>query len=132
AGASRRPSSAAGRCRPTPSGSPSSRAAGAVAATARPRSTPSSTGSSSSSSWRPSKRGPRAGSLARAGGGDEDSPMTTGAYLEAYRRSLADPNGFWGDAAAAIDWITPLERVLDDDTPPFYRWFTGGTLNTCY
>ena len=56
----------------------------------------------------------------------------TGAYAEAYRRSLEDPAGFWGDAASAVDWIMTPRRVLDDDTPPFYRWFTGGVLNTCY
>ncbi|MGZ4602568.1 MAG: propionyl-CoA synthetase [Kineosporiaceae bacterium] len=55
-----------------------------------------------------------------------------GAYAEAYRRSLEDPGGFWGDAASAVDWIMTPPRVLDDDTPPFYRWFTGGVLNTCY
>jgi propionyl-CoA synthetase len=58
--------------------------------------------------------------------------MTDGAYEQAYRRSLADPDGFWGRAAGDIDWITPPKRVLDDDLPPFYRWFTGGRLNTCY
>jgi propionyl-CoA synthetase len=61
--------------------------------------------------------------------------MTTqgnGAYADAYRRSIEDPNGFWGDAAGAIDWIKPPQRVLDDSNPPFYRWFTGGVLNTCY
>jgi propionyl-CoA synthetase len=56
----------------------------------------------------------------------------TGAYRAAYRRSLDDPAGFWADAAAGIDWIRPPERVLDDDHPPFYRWFRGGVLNTCY
>jgi propionyl-CoA synthetase len=55
-----------------------------------------------------------------------------GAYAQAYRRSLADPEGFWGDAARAIDWIRPPRRVLDDDTPPFYRWFPDGVLNTCF
>jgi propionyl-CoA synthetase len=61
--------------------------------------------------------------------------MTTqgnGAYASAYRRSIEDPNGFWGDAAEAIDWIKPPTRVLDDSNPPFYRWFAGGVLNTCY
>ncbi|MFZ0159030.1 MAG: propionyl-CoA synthetase [Kineosporiaceae bacterium] len=62
--------------------------------------------------------------------------MTTqgeaGAYATAYRRSIDDPNGFWGEAAAGIDWVTPPVRVLDDDNPPFYKWFTGGVLNTCY
>jgi propionyl-CoA synthetase len=61
-------------------------------------------------------------------------PATSGpgAYATAYRRSLEDPSGFWGDAAAVVDWIKTPARILDDDTPPFYRWFTGGVLNTCY
>ena len=58
--------------------------------------------------------------------------MTDGAYAKAYRRSLEDPEGFWGRAARDIDWITSPRRVLDDGNPPFYRWFTGGRLNTCY
>ncbi|HVN11675.1 MAG TPA: propionyl-CoA synthetase [Kineosporiaceae bacterium] len=66
----------------------------------------------------------------------EPGPSTrtagTGAYVRAYRRSLEDPTGFWGDAATAVDWIIPPPLVLDDGTPPFYRWFTGGVLNTCY
>ena len=36
------------------------------------------------------------------------------------------------EAARGIDWITPWDRVLDDSNAPFYRWFTGGELNTCY
>ena len=31
-----------------------------------------------------------------------------------------------------MDWIRWPGRVLDDDRPPFYRWFEGGQLNTCY
>jgi propionyl-CoA synthetase len=61
--------------------------------------------------------------------------MTTqqlGAYARAYRRSMEDPDGFWGDAAAAIDWIRAPDKVLDTDDAPLYRWFTGGVLNTCY
>ncbi len=58
--------------------------------------------------------------------------MTTSPYRAAYELSLSDPDAFWGEAARAIDWLTPPLRVLDDDRPPFYRWFTGGTLNTCF
>jgi propionyl-CoA synthetase len=54
-----------------------------------------------------------------------------GRFDEVYRRSLEDPEGFWAEAAAAIDWIEPWERVLDDSRAPFYRWFAGGRLNTC-
>ena len=55
-----------------------------------------------------------------------------GRFDDIYRRSLEDPEGFWADAAAAIDWDEPWERVLDDSRAPFYRWFAGGRLNTCH
>jgi propionyl-CoA synthetase len=54
------------------------------------------------------------------------------AYEEIYRRSLSDPEGFWREAAADIDWITPPERILDADNPPFYRWYPGAVLNVCH
>jgi propionyl-CoA synthetase len=53
-------------------------------------------------------------------------------YQNAYRRSLDDPEAFWGEAAGSVDWITRWDKVLDDSRAPFYRWFTGGELNTCY
>ncbi len=49
----------------------------------------------------------------------------------AHARSLADPEGFWGEAAALIDWDTPPPRALDDSRPPLFRWYAGGRLNTC-
>src|ERR671930_1868434 len=49
-----------------------------------------------------------------------------------YRRSLEEPEAFWAEAAAAIDWDEPCERVLDDSRAPFYRWFAGGRMNTCH
>jgi propionyl-CoA synthetase len=54
-----------------------------------------------------------------------------GPYAAAYERSLGDPARFWAEAARDIRWRTPPERVLDDGAAPFYRWFTGGELNTC-
>ncbi len=53
-------------------------------------------------------------------------------YHELYARSLQDPEGFWGEAAESIDWTRRWDRVLDASRPPFYRWFAGGQLNTCY
>ncbi len=53
-------------------------------------------------------------------------------YEDVFRRSLDNPELFWAEAAQAIDWIKPWDRVLDDSKPPFYRWFAGGVLNTCY
>jgi propionyl-CoA synthetase len=49
-----------------------------------------------------------------------------------YEKSLADPDAFWGDAARDIEWYEPPTAVLDDGDPPFYRWFAGGVLNTCF
>jgi len=49
-----------------------------------------------------------------------------------YARSLSDPEGFWAEAAEDIHWFKPWDRVLDDSRKPFYRWFAGGELNTCY
>jgi propionyl-CoA synthetase len=55
-----------------------------------------------------------------------------GRYAEAFERSLADPEGFWGEAAKNIDWYTAPTQVLDASNPPFYRWFPDGVLNTCF
>src|SRR5689334_3626707 len=55
-----------------------------------------------------------------------------GEYRRQYERSVTDPEGFWRDAAGMIDWVTPPGRILDDDRPPFYRWFPDARLNTCY
>jgi propionyl-CoA synthetase len=56
----------------------------------------------------------------------------TGAYQKAYDESLTNPAEFWGRAAKAVHWDRPYDRVLDDTNRPFYRWFAGGEINTCY
>ncbi len=56
----------------------------------------------------------------------------SGTYRAMHARSLADPEGFWSEAAAGIDWVRRWDRVLDATNPPFYRWFVGGQLNTCH
>ncbi len=56
----------------------------------------------------------------------------TGPYAAAYARSIEDPTSFWGDAAEAIDWDTPPVTVLDASDAPYFRWFSGGRLNTCW
>ncbi|HKD39203.1 MAG TPA: propionyl-CoA synthetase [Myxococcaceae bacterium] len=53
-------------------------------------------------------------------------------YDEAYRRSLQDPEAFWGEVAEGVRWERRWERVLDKSQSPFFRWFAGGMLNTCY
>jgi propionyl-CoA synthetase len=53
-------------------------------------------------------------------------------YAEAHTRSLRDPDGYWSDVAQQIVWTRKWDRVLDRSREPFYRWFAGGELNTCY
>jgi len=55
-----------------------------------------------------------------------------GKYEKAYLESIEQPHQFWGDAAKQIVWNKPYQKVLDTTSAPFYRWFTGGELNTCY
>jgi len=57
--------------------------------------------------------------------------MTT-KYEEVYGRSMNDPEGFWANAAEELHWDRKWDKVLDDSKKPFYRWFAGGLLNTCY
>ena len=53
-------------------------------------------------------------------------------FYEVYNRSLADPEGFWSEAAEAIHWEKKWDTLIDDSNPPFYRWFAGAECNTCY
>lgn len=53
-------------------------------------------------------------------------------YEEVCRQSIEDPEGFWGEIAEDIHWYKKWDTVLDDSNPPFYRWFVGGEVNTCY
>src|SRR3546814_2986836 len=63
---------------------------------------------------------------AHGGGG----PM--GRYEEMHGRSLADPEGFWGEAAMAIEWHRRWDSVLDHSSPPVTRGFVGGELQHCH
>src|SRR5690606_24479336 len=55
-------------------------------------------------------------------------------YLEMYRRSVEDPDGFWGEAGKRLDWIKPYTKVKNTSYDPhnvFIKWFEDGTLNAC-
>jgi len=49
-----------------------------------------------------------------------------------HEHSLKDPDGFWGAAAESIDWYRKWDRVCDRSHAPFYRWFSGAEVNTCF
>ena len=53
-------------------------------------------------------------------------------YGEVYAAWKADPAGFWGEQAKAVDWITPPEKVFDPTQGAYGRWFVGGVCNTCH
>ncbi|MFA5538912.1 MAG: propionyl-CoA synthetase [Gemmobacter sp.] len=53
-------------------------------------------------------------------------------YRELYADWKADPEGFWMQAAEAIDWVRPPSRALDAERAPFYEWFSDGLVNTCW
>jgi propionyl-CoA synthetase len=49
-----------------------------------------------------------------------------------HARSLNEHENFWAEAAQGVHWFKPWDKVLDDSRKPFYRWFSGGEVNTCY
>src|SRR3954451_5626679 len=53
-------------------------------------------------------------------------------YHEVHARSLADPEGFWAEAAREIDWIEPASKIFDPSMGLYGRWFAGAVVNTCY
>ena len=56
----------------------------------------------------------------------------TSRYPEVYARWQRDPEGFWAEAAQAIDWIEPPSRIFDPDAGVYGRWFVDGVCNTCW
>ena len=52
-------------------------------------------------------------------------------YDAVYQRSVADPEGFWAEAAAELHWFRPWDEVFQWDYPNF-RWFVGGQTNIAY
>ena len=49
-----------------------------------------------------------------------------------FQSSINNPEEFWAEAAENITWYKKYNRVLDSSNPPFYKWFKGGKMNTCY
>jgi len=60
------------------------------------------------------------------------SDTTADEFRRICARAREHREEFWAEAAAALTWVKPWDKVFDDTRPPFYRWFAGGMLNTCY
>ncbi len=59
-------------------------------------------------------------------------PAVPSIQNDIYTQWVNDPEGFWAEAAQAIHWYRRWDRVLDSSRAPFYRWFPGAAVNTCY
>ncbi|TKB28144.1 propionyl-CoA synthetase [Desulfopila sp. IMCC35006] len=55
-----------------------------------------------------------------------------GKFDEVFQRSVENPEQFWAEAAKDITWYKEPEKILDSSNAPFYKWFPGGKMNTCY
>ena len=53
-------------------------------------------------------------------------------YRMMYKRSVDDPDGFWGEMGRRLDWMRPYSRVKNTSFDPHnvsIKWFEDGTLN---
>src|SRR5437773_505980 len=69
---------------------------------------------------------------AQSAGGHAMNVHDKSRYHEVHARSLADPEGFWAEAAREIDWIEPAKKIFDPSMGTYGRWFAGAVVNTCY
>ena len=53
-------------------------------------------------------------------------------YHEVYAHWRSGPEAFWAEAAEAVHWYRRWDAILDRSRAPFYRWFPGGEVNSCY
>src|SRR5437588_7945277 len=56
-------------------------------------------------------------------------------YREMYARSIADPNGFWGETGRRIDWFKPYTKVKNSSFDPHnvsIKWFEDGLTNVAH
>ncbi|WP_420862445.1 AMP-binding protein [Algirhabdus cladophorae] len=55
--------------------------------------------------------------------------MTYAAIYDAWK---SDPEGFWTNAAEAIDWVEKPSKALFAENAPLYEWYKDGQVNTCW
>src|SRR5947199_9324536 len=49
-----------------------------------------------------------------------------------YEEAEKDWKGWWLKQAKELHWFKEPTQDLDDSNPPFYKWFSDGTLNASY
>lgn len=58
--------------------------------------------------------------------------VVMGKFDEVFQKSVDNPEAFWAEAAKDITWYKEPDKILDSSNAPFYKWFPGGKMNTCY
>ena len=54
-------------------------------------------------------------------------------YRKIYKKSVEDPEKFWGELAEQIDWFKKWDKVMIEDfANAKHQWFVGGKLNVSY
>ena len=53
-------------------------------------------------------------------------------YNSIFSQSIQNKEDFWSKAAEDVRWIKKPTQILDASNPPFYKWFKGGKINTCF
>jgi acetyl-CoA synthetase len=52
--------------------------------------------------------------------------------MSVHEAAAKDPVGWWNEQSRALHWFAPPQRTLDDENPPFFKWFEGGKINASY
>ena len=63
---------------------------------------------------------------------EEGSVVSESRYHEVYAAWKRDPEAFWAEAAADLEWVKPADRVFDPSEGAYGRWFVGAECNTCH
>jgi propionyl-CoA synthetase len=59
-----------------------------------------------------------------------DQPVSR--YDDAYGAWQHDPEAWWAEKAAGVEWSKPWDHVFDPSMGAFGQWFAGGELNICH
>jgi acetyl-CoA synthetase len=51
---------------------------------------------------------------------------------EIYKSAMEDYEGFWSEEAENLHWFQKWNRVVDDSSKPFFKWYINGKTNICY
>lgn len=53
-------------------------------------------------------------------------------YQDEYSNSMNDPEAFWKDKAADLEWFKKPETILSQDENDIHHWFADGEMNTSH